>query len=333
MKRGLVKAALDIYPMAEWSRRLDEVQQAMDSRGLDWALVYGDVSASDDISYLTNICVYWNEGVLAVPRTGKPEFVTKLSARVLTWMKRVSVVDSFHSTPQLGKRLADVVGTDSRVAIVDAGRWPASLLEDTTASVGRELERVDQLISSLRATPAEDEAARLRSLGAELGRAWEASDTPGEVELALRRAGCVDVLIDDDAGNTDISAQFGHLWVRSARSTTSLAQLAKDALALAAEGLRADVTGPQIAARLDEVPAFRHSGQDLRIHVSLGPVVGGDLSVAQAAQAGSASLLSIDVSDGTTTARVADTYLIADDGAESLTGGSDERVAAMGAQQ
>ena len=82
MKRGLVLFDPAEIPAAEWRARVAAVQRELAASGTDVALIYGDVSRSDDIAYLTNLCVYWNEGVLAVPAHGEPAFLTKLSPRV-----------------------------------------------------------------------------------------------------------------------------------------------------------------------------------------------------------------------------------------------------------
>lgn len=82
MKRGLVVLDHDELPEEEWRRRIDRTRAVLREQGVDLALVYGDVFRSDDIAYLTNLCIYWNEGMLAVPADGEPALLTKLSPRV-----------------------------------------------------------------------------------------------------------------------------------------------------------------------------------------------------------------------------------------------------------
>jgi len=100
MKRGLVLFDPAEIPADEWRGRVAAVQRQLAASGTDVALIYGDVSRSDDIAYLTNLCVYWNEGILAVPAHGDPVFLTKLSPRVHPWMRLISTVTEIRSGPR-----------------------------------------------------------------------------------------------------------------------------------------------------------------------------------------------------------------------------------------
>ena len=265
MKRGLVLLDPAEVPRAEWGRRIGALQDRLAEEGIDVAFVYGDVSRSDDIAYLTNLCVYWNEGVLAVPAKGEPTFLTKLSPRVYPWMRRVSTVEDIRS----GRNFADLVDTyladhpGATVGLVDAALWPESVLAGLT---GRDL---GSLVRDLRLAPAAPETQLLRDAGALLAKA--ATTDVSTVERTLRWGGFLDVLTQPSA-TTDgvtslrITGQYRTGWVQAAR-------LSGDA-----------PWTSQLTAALDTaIAAIRPgvTGADLRAAVSL--PAGGELSWVQQA--------------------------------------------------
>ena len=107
MKRGLVLLDPAEIPADEWRGRVAAVQRELAAAGTDVALIYADVSRSTTSRYLTNLCVYWNEGILAVPAHGDPVFLTKLSPRVHPWMRLISTVTEIRS----GRSFAELVAT------------------------------------------------------------------------------------------------------------------------------------------------------------------------------------------------------------------------------
>jgi hypothetical protein len=239
MKRGLVVA-----DTAERAERVAALQALLRRAGLAAALVYGDVSRSDDIAYLTNLCIYWNEGVLAVPAEGTPAFITRLSKRVQPWMRATSTLTDIRSGPDVAGGIAAFVGPErARVGIVDVGWWPAMLLAEIERALPEaELMPLDDGVRELRLVPSPRELTVLREAGAALSAAIDAALAAphplAALERAARRAGFTDVLARTGDGWIDATGQYRMLWIRAARATDgSLAAR----MAAAAGELRAGV--------------------------------------------------------------------------------------------
>jgi hypothetical protein len=257
MKRGLVEP---VPSHQELDLRVGALHARLHERGLVAALIYGDVSRSDDIAYLTNLCIYWNEGVLGVPADGAPVFLTKLSKRVHGWMRCTTTLDDLRSGPQLGRNIVGFVGEqgDGPVGIVDRDWWPARLLDEVTERLpGRELVALDGVVRDARRRPSAGELDRLRRAGAVLGGAvTEAAAAGGSsarqvalVELRTRRSGFLDVLADADHGSIDVRGQVGHVWVRAARTSDRDVEAA---LGRAVAAARAGVSPRELARAVPE---------------------------------------------------------------------------------
>ncbi|HKN96990.1 MAG TPA: aminopeptidase P family N-terminal domain-containing protein [Pseudonocardiaceae bacterium] len=273
MKRGLVLLDPAEVPEREWRRRVGALRERIAADGIDVALVYGDVFRSDDIAYLTNLCVYWNEGVLAVPATGEPTFLTKLSPRVYPWLRRVSTVEDIRS----GRNFADLVAAyladrpDARVGIVDAGLWPESVLEQLAARLGgHRVRELGGLVRDLRLAPAAPEAGLLRTAGALLDQAATAAAAPGlgvpervsVAERTLRWGGYLDVLTQpsattDGVSSLRITGQYRTCWLQAARLSGQAPWTARLTAALdaAIAAVRPGVTGADLRAAAGTLPA------------------------------------------------------------------------------
>ncbi|HEY6496647.1 MAG TPA: aminopeptidase P family N-terminal domain-containing protein, partial [Trebonia sp.] len=233
MKRGLVLFDPAEIPAAEWRDRVAAVQRELTASGTDVALIYGDVSRSDDIAYLTNLCIYWNEGILAVPAEGEPVFLTKLSPRVFGWMRQVSTLTEIRSGRNFGELAAKELGagTGGTVALLDGGLWPAAVAEEIRdALAGWNVTEADALAREARLAPSGPEVALLRQGAGLLGRtiADAAADglSPSErvaaVERGLRDAGFLDVLATahdgpDGVTSLRVTGQYRYLWVHASR--------------------------------------------------------------------------------------------------------------------
>lgn len=251
MKRGLVVLDPAETPPDELAGRVTALQARLRAEGLDAALIYGDVSRSDDIAYLTNLCLYWNEAVLVVGAEGEPTLATKLSKRVHPWMRKTTTLRDIRSgrdlaalaaaalvereaagTPQPGGA-ADVAGGAAgaaaplRVGLVEADWWPATLVAELGAALaGAELVELGGTVREARAVLSDGEAALLRRaeeiLGAAVADAAAAPADPrarvAQIERAVRGAGFADLEVRcDDPASIDAFGQYRNLWVRVTR--------------------------------------------------------------------------------------------------------------------
>jgi len=233
MKRGLVQLDPAEIPEREWHDRVGSLQRDLATSGVDVALIYGDVSRSDDIAYLTNLCVYWNEGILAVPAAGAPVFLTKLSARVHPWMRLISTVAEIRSGRGFGELAGKFLGDSGAgtVGLIDADLWPASVAgEIRDALPGWQMRPLDGLVRAHRQSPSESELTLLRRGAGLLDQvaAQAAADglTPAErialAERELRGHGFLDVLASvtrtaDGVATIQVTGQYRYLWLHVSR--------------------------------------------------------------------------------------------------------------------
>lgn len=346
MKRGLVLLDPGEITAEEWRGRVAAVQRELAGSGIDVALIYGDVSRSDDIAYLTNLCVYWNEGILAVPAQGDPVFLTKLSPRVHPWMRLISTVAEIRSgrsfTELVGKFLGP--GDGGTVGLIEADLWPGALAaEIRQALAGWEVRPLAGLVRTLRQVPSPAELTLLRRAAASLVETAAAAAAPGlsdaeriaTAERDLRGDGFLDVLADtarteDGVTSVCITGQYRYLWLHASRLV--------DAPAAAWPGPLRQAIGAAVAAT---VPGATAADLDAAARPSLGQLPSGatadvrwvhhadmatngeyaDYPADLPIPAGSVVVVGIDVrfADGTH-ARVAETVLAADGGPACLTG-------------
>ena len=281
MKRGLVVLDHAEIPAEEWGGRVRVLQERIAAEGVDIAFVYGDVHRSDDIGYLTNLCIYWNEGVLAVPAEGEPVFLTKLSPRVHRWMRRTSMVSELRSGRAFGP-LAQELLQDREpgvLGLVDARRWPQVVVDELGAALpGWELRLLGDLVRDQRVRPSDAELALLRDGGRAVARAAEKASEPGPatasrvalVESELRGAGFADVFVntaaaDDGVVSIEITGQYRHGWLRAARivegtGRTGWVSVMHAALAAAIDAASAGASAAEVAAAAEPLLADMPQG-------------------------------------------------------------------------
>jgi creatinase/prolidase-like protein len=334
MKRGLVVLDHDEVPEAEWRGRLDQPRRMLAERGIDLALIYGDVFRSDDIAYLTNLCIYWNEGMLAVPADGEPTLLTKLSPRVHPWMRRTSTLTDLRS----GKTFGALVGTllaerpPGTLGLIDAGLWPAALVDEVAgAAPGWTVVPLDGLVRDRRSRPSERQLGLLRRGSGVLTDAVAQAARAGlsepervaTAERTVRSAGFTDVLVRAAGGSVEITGQYRNGWLRVGRDVDGRATPAlRGAVSMAAGGVRVAELAAAARAQLAGLPAG--SACEVRVvdHADLstdGEYAGRDPDRTLAAGTVVAICVEVTTPDGPPLA-ASDTVLVHERGAEQLTG-------------
>jgi len=236
MKRGLVAAAGADTPVYE--ARLERLREQVRDMGAVAALVYGDVYRSDDIAHLTNLCIYWNEGVLAVPADGPPAFLAKLSARVHPWMRRTSILEDLRASQRLPELIAsylDELGPGP-VAFVEEDWWPGELAAGIEAAASeRGSVTLGDAVRRTRLAPDTRDLDDLRRAGEIVAGALAAAESAADgedanariaaIERAARGEGARDVLAfaapaagDGGALTVELTVQFANVWASAART-------------------------------------------------------------------------------------------------------------------
>lgn len=344
MKRGLVAFDPNETAPGEYQARLAGLQEILRAKGLAGAFIYGDVAASGDIAYLTNLTIYWNQGVLAVPDEGAPVFLTKLSKRVYPWMRSSSVVDDIRSNQDLARAMVQfcrerLAGRASpKVGMVDEAWWPESVVAKVRADLPEvAFEDIGSVVREQRAQPSDSELAMLKHAHAILERAVDTAlsgdHTPGERWAALqrtsRRAGFLDIIgqcrVDPEDGSIalDVAAQFRHLWLRraNARGGDAAARLpvALEAVAgpLKPGASRADMQA--VGAHYAESQSWPGFACDCLSHVDIETEGAQRMSDhRQMLRAGEVVLLKCTAPAARGTVALGDMYLVGETGARSL---------------
>jgi Xaa-Pro aminopeptidase len=258
MKRGLVVLDPAEIPTAEWGERVRAVQAELRAAGVDVALVYNDVSRGDDIGYLTNLVIYWNEGMLAIPAEGEATLLTKLSKRVFSWMQKTSVLEDLRSGQTLGKLVAGYVADrpPGTIGFIDADLWPAAYVEEIAAAVPEwTTVELGPLVRDARKILSPAELGVIRSAAGVLRDALAATDTGGldmrdrmgALESVARHGGFTDVLLRgteaDGHVTIETAGEYRQSWLLTGRTygdavfLGSLADAQRAALAAIAPGV------------------------------------------------------------------------------------------------
>jgi hypothetical protein len=336
MKRGLVSRKGD---GAAFVARVKRLQERLLATGAAVGLIYEDVYRADDVAYLTNLCVYWNEAILAVPAEGQPTLLTKLSPRVHQWMRATSTLDDLRSGPNFVKLVSDYLAEREprSLAVVDRAWWPAALLEDVAAAAPEwSVRDLPDGVRSLRLTPDGLDAETLERAAAIAGEAARRAATAVDesangriaiAELHAREAGAKDLIadcqaLDDGVEAVRVTVQLGNVWSRAARMTggTGLPATAgpRRALSAAESRLRAGTTRSELERASDggtaaKIAATHHA--DLGSNGDFRP--GSDLVAPLRPGAVVTLEATVETIAGSVTA-LADTYLVSDGGSVAL---------------
>jgi Xaa-Pro aminopeptidase len=271
MKRGLVVLDPAEVPEQERPERVARLQRRLTEEGVTIGLVYGDVHRSDDIGYLTNLCIYWNEGILAVPAEGDPAFLMKLSPRVHPWMRRSSTLTDLRSGKGFPALVQGLVEDKEPgvLGLVDAALWPATAVEEVRAAApGWEVRALGGVVREQRLVPSAAELALLGEAAGHLATALDAGTAPdlpdGErialLEQALRGAGYTDLMVEvvhgpDGVSAVEVTGQFRFGWLRAARLVAPPAGAAVAPWAAAVQNALAAARGAVAPGVAAAVPA------------------------------------------------------------------------------
>jgi hypothetical protein len=232
MKRGMVLLDSDEASVQELKGRVIRLQKSLQQQGIDLALIYGDVYHSSDISYLSNICIYWNEGMLAVPATGDPAFLTKLSPRVQPWMRAFSILKDLRSGPNFAALVSQFVEDKpaGKIGLVEMDWWPASVIEQLQEKLPNwKFQDIGQIVKQVRQNPSDSE---IKFLEASAGISEKAIDFPdaslttheraGKAELIARMSGVEDVFVysyptTDKADTIEVYSEYRGYWTAASR--------------------------------------------------------------------------------------------------------------------
>jgi len=267
VKRGLVVLDTKETSRAAFAARLDGVRRSVRESGAQVGLIYGDVSRSGDINYLTNLSLYWNEAVLAVPLEGTPALITKLSKRVQPWMYQTSILEDIRSGPRLAENVGKFLderggGRAGRISVFDMPWWPNNLVEQLRTTLPQaELLDVPGAIRTSRLVPSEEEQRLLshasKLLDEALAVAWAEGRSPHDrtsiAVRSIRRAGFQDATVTcgklpDGSEYADAIGQFRYVWLRQSRPRGgATAEAAQAILSAALAAARPGVTEAQLA--------------------------------------------------------------------------------------
>jgi Xaa-Pro aminopeptidase len=185
MRRGLIAWSNEELPEAVLDKRVGAVQHAMAAAGLDAVVAYTTPARAGAVSWLAGFVPYWNQGLLVVPRAGRPVLVSALSNRVNDWMRRNAHVADVKNSPRIGgeagKLIAGFCGK-ANVGVVDLPHLPAAVIEEIGAE-GHSIADASALFRTARAVP-DDADLALHERAAAIGQGALAGVDPRERDAA-----------------------------------------------------------------------------------------------------------------------------------------------------
>lgn len=136
MRRGLISWSKEELPEAVLDGRVAALQAAMAGAGLDAVVAYTTPARAAAVSWLAGFVPYWNQGLLVVPRDGRPILVSALSNRVNGWMRRNAHVADVKNSPQIGSEAGKFLlahAGKGTVGVVDLPHLPVAVIDDIAA--------------------------------------------------------------------------------------------------------------------------------------------------------------------------------------------------------
>jgi hypothetical protein len=203
MRRGLISWSRAELPEAVLEARVTGVQRDMASAGFDALAVYTSPARAGGVSWLAGFVPYWNEGLLVVPREGRPVLISALSNRVRDWIARNAHVAEVRNAPLIGAeagRLMASLRGRANVGVVDLAKVPMRIAEGI-AEAGHVVTDGSEVLAGRRATadPAEialtSKAAAIahRAIGTLTGEESDGGEAVARLDGEARRLGAEEV--------------------------------------------------------------------------------------------------------------------------------------------
>lgn len=137
MRRGLIAWSKDELPETVLDARVAALQTAMVAQGLDALVAYTTPARAAAVAWIAGFVPYWNQGLVVIPREGRPVLVSALSNRVNGWMRRNAHVADVKNAPRIGAEAAQLIASftpQAAVGIVDLPHLPAAIVSDLSES-------------------------------------------------------------------------------------------------------------------------------------------------------------------------------------------------------
>jgi Xaa-Pro aminopeptidase len=194
MRRGLISWSRAELPEATLDARVRRAQSAMAAARVDFLAIHCTPERSAGVAWFTGFVPYWNESLLIVPRSGRPNMVVGLSNRVHDWIARNAHVETVLHSPKLGLEAAKLIGAgNSVVAVPDLDQLAAGVFAGLADQPGVTLVDGSALLEGLRgvADPAQ--------LALTARAAMIAQRALAKADVAARDAGILISDIDGEA--------------------------------------------------------------------------------------------------------------------------------------
>jgi hypothetical protein len=165
-----------------------------------------DPTRTAGVSWFTGFVPYWNEGLIMLPRTGKPTFVVGMSNRVNGWIRRNGHFEDVINTPRIGPEAGKALAKrkpNAVVAIPELDQIPSIVIEGILEN-GNGLSLIDGTALLERARTTDFAELALTTRAGEIARRALAQITPrikdggalaAAVEGQARRMGAEEVYV------------------------------------------------------------------------------------------------------------------------------------------
>jgi Xaa-Pro aminopeptidase len=133
MRRGLIAWSKAELPEALFEQRVARAQAEMHREGLDALAIYTNHTRPTGAAWFTGFTPYWSEGLLVVPKVGRPQLAVALSKRVQDWIERVSCVGEVISGPRFGLEAGRAIAEETpaaRIGVLELDDFPSGTAEE-----------------------------------------------------------------------------------------------------------------------------------------------------------------------------------------------------------